>query len=223
MILESDGYDIGKSRDKNDTKIKLESDGSVVSKIKHENDNGVKLKAKEEVTANEKEKDAIVFDRTSCKVMVYNVLKFNRGNELELMIENWLSHVPPNQEKKNRVVNSKKPPQQNWVKITLEAEDMVEPFIDLINKNKFKNRNGGILFASVSSGRKRSREDGGQERCEKKSKNVDVRDMTTPLWKMKYSDQLEYKWREMVKRCAKKIIQEINKIFRKRDNEAKRK
>jgi len=166
--------------------------------------------------------DENVIDRSSCKVVVYNILKFNRENELDSMIEEWLSHGDP-KDVKIRVVKKKKPPRCTWVRLTLESEEMVEPFVNLINNHEFKNRKGCLIRASASLGRKRSREEEEEEGEEHKNKKLkDVRDKVTPLWTMSsYSDQLKHKWREIIKRCARKIVQEILKIFRKRGKDAK--
>ena len=70
------------------------------------------------------------FDHTSRKVVVHNILKYIRHKELQKLVASWLV----GHESKNiKIVATKKPPKDNWVKVTLADESMVNALIELIN------------------------------------------------------------------------------------------
>lgn len=97
------------------------------------------------------------FDTTSRKVVIHNVLKYIRTKEITKLTNSWLSNIPPHiteqlsllssssnnnnstdgggEEQRNKIVieKIKKPPKDNWIKVTLKEEYMVDPFIELIN------------------------------------------------------------------------------------------
>ena len=100
------------------------------------------------------------FDTTSRKVVIHNVLKYIRTKEITKLANSWLSNIPPHiteqlsllsssssnnnnnnstggggEEQGNMIVieKIKKPPKDNWIKVTLKEEYMVDPFIELIN------------------------------------------------------------------------------------------
>lgn len=78
------------------------------------------------------------WDGTSRKVVVRNVLKFVRHKEVGKLVAKWLA----GREDDLRIVSHKKPPRDNWIKVTLADERMVDPFIELINKG---GPNGGPM------------------------------------------------------------------------------
>ena len=174
-------------------------------------------------------------DQTSRKVVVHNVLKFLRPKEVTRLVADWVR----GRETTLQIVQTKKPPRDNWVKVTLADEKMVGPFIELINRGgedgaALKNQRGGALFAKRAddflrrddggSGRKRKGRDddgrdGGHEGRSVRPRPVtvlsadEVRDKITPLWRLPYTDQLEKKAREMVTKCAMKIVKDVKKKF----------
>ena len=75
-------------------------------------------------------KDTKHWDQTSRKVVVRNVLKYIRAKEISKLTKEWLK----GHEDTIQIVKTKKPPKDNWIKVTLAEDSMVEPFIDLINK-----------------------------------------------------------------------------------------
>ena len=115
-------------------------------------DDDVESKAKEERGSDDvlsrNNVDAVDgrFDHTSRKVVVHNVLKYIRHKELQKMVSSWLAG---HEDKNIVIVGTKKPPRDNWVKLTFEHENMVNPFIDIINT-------GGENGAALSNGRGRS-------------------------------------------------------------------
>lgn len=183
------------------------------------------------------------FDHTSRKVVVRNVLKFIRNKEIDKIILQWLSNTSPSQ---IEIVKYKKPPKDNWMKVTLKDESMVNPFIELINKGgengkPMVNGRGGNLFAKRADEMfndrdgKRKNDDtsnnGGETKRQRAQSNPpqlkilstdEVRSAITPLWNLSYEEQLQSKSREMVHKCAMKIIKEIKGKFRTIEREAKR-
>jgi hypothetical protein len=170
------------------------------------------------------------WDQTSKKVVVHNVLKFIRPNEISKLTSSWTKDTDI------VIVKTKKPPKENWIKVTLETEDMVDQFIKLINEggddgNAMKNSRGGNMFAKRAldmddrDNKKRGRDNDDDEisngrdakRAAVVSKvlsNDEVRDAITPLWRKSYEEQLDLKAKEMVNKCSKNIIKEIKKKFR---------
>merc|ERR1711862_430390 len=182
-------------------------------------------------TTNSKNKKPII-DRTSHKVIVHNILKFNRKNELENQIKEWLSYAPS--DKPIKIHSQKKPPTHNFIKFTFDSEDMVDTFLNIMNTHNFKNRNGKAIYAARCynnnndddyNDKKRSTrnddDNNNNNNNNKKHSNeiLDIRDVTTPLWKMKYSDQLIYKQRDLIKGCAMKIVKKIQWNFKNRKKE----
>ena len=83
------------------------------------------------------------FDHTSRKVVVHNILKYIRHKELQKLVASWLV----GHESKNiKIVATKKPPKDNWVKVTLADESMVNALIEVINK-------GGVGGTALLNGR----------------------------------------------------------------------
>lgn len=169
---------------------------------------------------NKEEKSRGIIDRTPNKVVVHNVLKFQRKkDEIDEDIKSWLSHAnPPNSIK---VFTFKKVPKQSFIKLTLEEEKMVEPFLQLFKDHELKNRHGHNLVATRPYDNKRGREGDGAEEDNKRRKVEDVRDVTIPLHNMSYEEQLECKQKDMIRNSAVKIVREINKAFRDRKRSKK--
>jgi hypothetical protein len=181
------------------------------------------------------------WDNTHKKVVVHNVLKYIRAKEVEKLTSSWLK----GHESLGIVVTkSKKPPKENWAKLTLQEESMVEPFIKLINEGgegggAMVNAKGKPMFAKRANeiddrdnGRKRKERDGDDNsnngrdnkrpNITKVLTNDEIRDAITPLWRMPYKEQLASKTRELTKKCAMKIVKEIKGKFRTLEQEAKR-
>lgn len=185
------------------------------------------------------------WDHSNRKVIVYNINKYIMNKDLhKLQIEWWKKLEDPTSININKW---KKSPNGNWVLVTLETEEMVEPFMNLINSNRFQNKKGQILYAKTSNSKleqelegnrnddskdtKRKSNDGTDENKNNESKrqkpegpltNDDVRDKLTPLWKLSYEDQLKHKKIELIKRSCMKLVQEVKVKFRSLEKEAKR-
>jgi len=184
-------------------------------------------------------------DQVSRKIVVRGVRKFIKPKNVDKMVSSWIS----GHEATIKVVKSKKPPKDNWIKLTLADESMVDKLIDLINKggengNPMKNDKGQPLFAKRADEMLRNDRAGGDDGDRKRKSNGDggdtakrsrhnpppvrilskdeVRDKITPLWRLSYKDQLDKKAREMVNKSAMKIVKEIKGKFRTIEKEARR-
>ena len=79
-------------------------------------------------------------DGTARKVVVHNVLKFLRPNEAKQLVASWLE----GKEHLGIVIEKfKKPPMDNWIRVVLEKESMVEPFLNVINTGVRRTRTVG--------------------------------------------------------------------------------
>jgi hypothetical protein len=165
------------------------------------------------------------------KVIIQNIYKFVDKKKVEKMAAGWIKEI---QEKsaegfKIEIERVKKPPKENWTVLTLKDEAMVQPLIDYINENGISNKKGAKLFAKIaeenSTGggddRKRKGGDSNDENANKRQRIArrpvtedEVRDAVTPLWRKTTEEQLLTKSREMVKKCAMKIVQEVKGRFR---------
>lgn len=180
------------------------------------------------------------WDHTSRKVVVHGVLKFLRAKEIPKLVSSWIA----GRENDFVIEKTKKPPKDSWLKITLKEEGMVDDFIELINKGgenggAMKNVKGRPLFAKRADEEFQNQRDGDRKRKERDGddnndsnnkrgrqerarserpitilSNDEVRDRITPLWRKTYEEQLDQKAREMVNKCALKIVKEIKGKFR---------
>ena len=121
-------------------------------------------------------------DGTARKVVVHNVLKFLRPNEAKQLVASWLE----GKEHLGIVIEKfKKPPMDNWIRVVLEKESMVEPFLNVINtggppdedggEGAMVNRKGKRLHATKENNNKHDNRDGGGGR-KRKGRDGDDRD-----------------------------------------------
>lgn len=171
------------------------------------------------------------WDFTSHKVIVKNVLKFMPTKKVNKMTNTWLEGMG-HQVKFRKV---KKPPHDAWICVTLEEESMVPIFIDYINNNEVTNKRGTKLFAQRAAagdengnfsenGRKRDNPEDGKSGSSKRQRREnaapriiteeETKDAMIPLWRKSYEEQLQEKGKEMVRKCAQKIVKEIREKFR---------
>jgi hypothetical protein len=171
-----------------------------------------------------------IINNSSRKVIIQNVYKYVDKKKVEKMAAVWFKDIQQLSEEgfKIELEAVKKPPKENWTVLTLKDEAMVQPLIDYINNNEIANKKGGKLFAKIAednSGevddRKRKAGDSNDENANKRQRTArrpvtedEVRDKVTPLWRKTTEEQLIVKSREMVKKCAMKIVQEVKGRFR---------
>lgn len=163
------------------------------------------------------ESSANIVDYTNRKVIVYNVPKYSKDNELKELISEWLEGS------KIEIMKIKKPPKKNWVVLTLSTEDMVDPLLSILNDGKHLNKKAGIIRATKASEKneKRSREEGDKTNGNKRARRDDyvktpdeIRDVLTPLWRLTYEEQVELKTKNMINKCLSKIVKEIKSKIR---------
>jgi hypothetical protein len=171
-----------------------------------------------------------IINNSNRKVVIQNVYKFVDKKKVEKMAATWFKDIKELSEEgfKIELESVKKPPKENWTVLTLKDEAMVQPLIDYINNNGIANKKGSKLFAKIAedkSGeiddRKRKAGDSNDENANKRQRTArrpvtedEVRDKVTPLWRKTKEEQLIAKSREMVKKCAMKIVQEVKGRFR---------
>jgi len=212
------GDDIDNDAEMKEVEDNETTEKETISTMTSSEDNDKEVKTTKDIT-----------DRSYNKVVVHNVLKFNRKkNELEEDIAQWLSYAVPKDSIK--IYSYKKPPTDSFVKVTLEHIDMVEPFLNIFKEHELKNRKGFKIYAARpnnnydSSKNKRSRDDDNEnDDPNKRMKNeiIDVRDVTIPLHKMTYQEQLDHKQKVIIKDCAVRIVRDLNKSFRTRQKSKK--
>lgn len=186
-------------------------------------------------------------DHSNRRVMVGNLLKYIKNKDIPKMIQGWLSKL--DDPSSVVVTKHKKAPKATWMMLTLEDESMVQPFIELIQKERITNGRGKPLYAQrgESNANKRAREDNesqdnnhtnGDDSRNNNNNNKrqlssgrttpsvmtmdQVRDRIVPLWRLSYKDQLQQKRNTLLRKCVLKIVQEIKAKFRTLEREAKR-
>jgi len=167
------------------------------------------------------------WDHTARKVVVRNIFKYIKPKALQKIRDSWVENTSI------KIVKHKKAPKGNWVLLTLENENMVEPFLKTFNDAKHMNKKGGLMYASRASdndekSKERDRKRGrdckqSRGRENKKTKLApeeyikspeQVRNALTPFWTLSYEEQLEQKTRHMVMKCLSKIVSEVKAKFR---------
>lgn len=174
---------------------------------------------------NNKSSNSIV-DLTNQKIVIYNVPKYTKDQEMKKMVKEWLDGT------KVEVLKTKKPPNKTWIVLTLANESMIEELMNKINDGKHLNKKGGVLRAQRAAGRNEKRE---REECDESSNHNkrikqeeyvktpdEIRDAVTPLWKMTYDDQVDVKTKNMVFKCLAKIVKEIKSKVRTLQRDKKR-
>lgn len=176
------------------------------------------------------------WDHTSRKVVVRNIFKYIKPNDVKKLISSWTDNTSI------KIMKHKKAPTANWIVITLEHDDMVKPFLELFNDGKQVNKKGGAMHACRSldnddgdegaDGNKRKNSDRkGARENNKRMKTTpeecvktpdEVRDKLTPYWKMSYEKQLIQKNRDIVNRCLKKMQSAMKMKFRSLQKEIQR-
>jgi tRNA (uracil-5-)-methyltransferase len=170
------------------------------------------------------------WDFSNRKVMVLNMMKFHNAKAATKLVDEWLKDLPDVHYDK-----IKKPPKNDWMTITLQHQDMVQPFIDYINQSNILNQRGkkvtAKLAAATEEDRKRkhssaldgttAEDDPSSHRKRQKNQHVrryvnveEIKDKVIPLWKYTESEQLNIKMKDMIKKCAIKIVSEIKAKFR---------
>jgi tRNA (uracil-5-)-methyltransferase len=181
------------------------------------------------------------WDHSNRKVLLQGVMKFQNSKAVTKSLDKWIERFNSSsssgdlQLKYDKV---KKPPKETWMVVTLQSEDMVEPFIRFINETEdITNKRGNKIFAKRANeddrndNRKRQRpsEDADREQSPTKRQRVsddeglqtrrfvteeEVKDKIIPLWKLSEKEQVEIKMKEMIKKCAMSVVKELKARFR---------
>lgn len=183
--------------------------------------------------------DRSTWDFSNRKVLIQGVHKFDDTKKTKKTLSKWISDIEQNQDGlKIEYTKVKKPPKDTWMLVTLNEEAMVQPFIDYINNHNggITNKRGNKLFAkrpeptvARDEDRKRKYDEDPKEGDTTKRQRMtpeaieaarrpvsddEIRDKTTPLWKLSQEDQISSKMKELVFKCAQKIVKEIKARFR---------
>jgi hypothetical protein len=81
-----------------------------------------------------------LLNHSSRKIVVYNIDKFLKPKPLSNLLTKWIDACKEQKDIVIKVSKSKKPPNNGWVVITLDEENMVEPFMDTINHGNYKTK-----------------------------------------------------------------------------------
>jgi hypothetical protein len=179
--------------------------------------------------AEPKKEDLRTWDHSNRKVVVQNVFKFFNAQKMQKDVDAWVVSMK-DQGIHIEVDKIKKPPKELWMVVTLKETSMVQPFVDYINNNNIVNKKGVQMIAKPSDNDedapKRKLDDHRTNESDKRPRREsrdyarrpvtddEVKDAIIPLWRQSYESQLDTKTREMIKKCAMKIVSEIKHRFR---------
>jgi hypothetical protein len=237
---DADMQDEGEAR-QFDSTVKEESDDAAVAGVKCGSSLG---DADETIATRNKLADAASedtrpWDFSNRKVMVQGVLKFHDVKTVTKMVKKWLEDINAKTDAPLAFDKIKKPPKGTWMLITMQTEVMLQPFIDYINSNDIRNKRGEKFVAKLAVddsgdkdnlGKRSSRDNDNDDQPLKRQRKAmdgaelqnarrpiteeEIKDKITPLWKLSPAEQLDTKMKEMIKKCAMKIVQEIKAKFR---------
>ena len=154
----------------------------------------------QESTTNTLERSS--WDYTNRRVIVRNVLKHMNNKDIVKMTSSWLATL--SDPTSIVIEKTRKAPNQPWIQLTLEHEDMVQPFLDHLNTSKFQNRRGQVLsmpnvsnpIKTIESAKQKIDTDDGRDAKSKKSQlpktDDQVRDVITPYWRLPYEHATRY-------------------------------
>jgi len=180
------------------------------------------------------------WDRTNRKVIVSNVMKYLRKNEVPRLVSSLLRGA----EDSIKVAVTRKPPKLNFMRLTLEHEDMVELFLRKFGEEVRRNKKGGIMEAHRATldrgrgedsrggggGNKRGRDGDDDEGAKRARMDAAAKPLTPsevrdailgPMWTKPYGQQLLSKYREMSRKSCIPIVKSVKKKFRDLEKEAR--
>lgn len=196
----------------------------------------------ERASADNKEEtsnDRTSWDYSHRKVLVQGVNKYDDVKKTRKLLSKWTADIEQKDGLKIEYTKVKKPPKDTWMVVTLNEEAMVQPFIDYINNNDggITNKKGNKLYAKQPEPIERTQENRKRKSDEEpKDGNIatkrqkrtpeaieaarrpvsdeEIKDKTTPLWRLTPEEQISSKMRELVFKCSQKIVKEIKARFR---------
>jgi hypothetical protein len=175
---------------------------------------------------NQPDREDRAFDCTSRQIMVYGVKKLKK-EKAKQTVDEWVALAKENNYNvaNGTIERIKKPPVGSWMQLTLSDDAMVQPMIDFINSGSIDLK-GSTLRAdrSVNNNGKRKGDKQGDNPDAKRQRNSSIADAfiteeelknkVIPLWKIPAEEQKKLKVREMVQKCAMKIVNEVKARFR---------
>jgi hypothetical protein len=219
-----------------DMKMEVEETKETTAATEPEKATGTTETKEVSVQPADTEAQGPAWDHTSRKIVVHNVMKFMNAKIVDRLSQTLLEGLQKDFPEAS-FAKVKKPPKDNWIQITLDKDEWVQPLLDHINSNNLTNKKGGSMYATRVDNRdtknKRDRDDGegdgnGTKRQRTSDDNQkpreprDPRDVVTPFWKTPYDEQLKAKTKQMVQQSCMKIIKEIKGRFRLIQREARK-
>jgi hypothetical protein len=173
------------------------------------------------------DRDERAFDCASRQIMVYGVKKLKK-EKAKQTVDEWLALAKENNYNvaNGTIERIKKPPAGGWMQLTLSDDAMVQPMIDFINSGTIDLK-GSTLRAERSVNNNAGKRKGDKHdynpdaKRQRNSKIADafiseeeLKNKVMPLWKIPAEEQKKLKVREMVQKCAMKIVNEVKARFR---------
>jgi hypothetical protein len=166
------------------------------------------------------------FDCASRQIMVYGVKKLKK-EKAKQTVDEWVVLA---KERNYNVANGtieriKKPPTGSWMQLTPSDDTMVQPMIDFINSGTIELKGCSLRAgrADSNNGKRKGDKQGdgpaAKRPCNNNVANAfiseeELKNKVTPLWKIPAEEQKKLKVREMVQKCAMKIVNEVKARFR---------
>lgn len=183
------------------------------------------------------------WDFSNRRVLVQGVVKFHDVKRVTKEVNKWMEEINAERTDAPLAFDKiKKPPNGGWMVVTMQTEAMVLPFIDFINGTGIITKRGNKMLAKLAVddsggderdavGKRSAREDddndGQPSKRQRKAIDGDevqnarrpiteeeIKYKITPLWKLSPQEQLDTKMKQMIKKCAMKIMNEIKTKFR---------
>jgi hypothetical protein len=168
------------------------------------------------------------WDHSNRKVIVHNIMKFIDTKRMKKLVYEWFKQMKD--KNPNLTIDFeklRKPPKDAWVVITMKDEAMCQPFVNFINDNEILNKHGGKIAARQAGNELKRNGADDDDRPSKRARNAEsarearrpvteeeIKDKIIPLWKLSEEDQKKKKLREMIKKCAMKIVSDVKTRFR---------
>jgi len=100
----------------------------------------------------------------SRKVVVHNVEKYLRPKNLKKLLDSWLADAQSSSDaaiRSIKVDKTKSPNGKEWMHVWVEEDNMVEPFLHLINDTERTTKYGKVMFAKRHGENQNNRRGGG--------------------------------------------------------------
>lgn len=170
------------------------------------------------------------FDTGNRQIMVHGVRRLKKDNAQGVANE-WVQQAKQKYDtipKDGSIEKVKKPPFGSWMVLTVSDETMVQPMIDFLNSGAITlgaNEEIRAHHATNNQGKRKDRNNDNDSNDTKRQRKDDERDVVfiseehlrnkvTPLWKLSKEEQKDTKVKELIRKCAMKIVQGVNSRIR---------